>query len=495
MSDLRWLDDAEDPARIALRQGLDESERFTHSELRQRRVWARVSEPGRTVRATRNAFVRGALVASALTASAVVVVQRFEVPAGTGSGVASVAASRDAAAAPEATASPTLAVVAPAGSVVETGVGERLVRILPRGARAELAPRTSVAVDEQGRPELRRGEVRFPSRQPNAAARASAEVLRARRLLSRRRRGRALRRQGRGAVDQHRRRGRRGRDLERLARRAHRLGRDVVERRAAPRARTGAPRAARDKTPALAPAATASTAQASPSRTARISRRPAPRARPPIRAAPSRSTSTSPRAAARRPRTPSTRSAASTTTSSSSPRKAVAAWDRYRTRYPNGLLRAEADLSVIDTLATLGTLGRRHAHAQRGARLPQALPAQRAARRGLARRGRPLPRARQLPRGPRLLPRRADRESGHGRRRRRRRGLRTGRVPLRACATTAPTRRSAPTSRSARTDATRATPASWRRHRRQGSAVKVKWLARARRDMLGGWRAGCEGLF
>ena len=35
------------------------------------------------------------------------------------------------------------------------------------------------------------------------------------------------------------------------------------------------------------------------------------------------------------------------------PAKAVAAWDRYRTRYPNGLLRAEADLSVIDTLATL----------------------------------------------------------------------------------------------------------------------------------------------
>src|SRR5450755_2832633 len=134
MSDLRWLDDVEDPARIALRQGLDESERFTHSELRQRRVWARVSEPGRTVRATRNAFVRGALVASALTAGAVVAVQRLEVraPVGVGPGVASVAASRDAAAAPEATASPTLAVVAPAGSVVETGAGERLVRILPR---------------------------------------------------------------------------------------------------------------------------------------------------------------------------------------------------------------------------------------------------------------------------------------------------------------------------------------------------------------------------
>ena len=53
MSDLRWLDDAEDPAQQALRQALDESERFAHSELMQRRVWARVSDPARTRRARR----------------------------------------------------------------------------------------------------------------------------------------------------------------------------------------------------------------------------------------------------------------------------------------------------------------------------------------------------------------------------------------------------------------------------------------------------------
>ena len=57
------------------------------------------------------------------------------------------------------------------------------------------------------------------------------------------------------------------------------------------------------------------------------------------------------------------------------PAKAVAAWDRYRTRYPNGLLRAEADLSVIDTLVSLGeqkrTLGeslaflKRYPHSER----------------------------------------------------------------------------------------------------------------------------------
>ena len=36
------------------------------------------------------------------------------------------------------------------------------------------------------------------------------------------------------------------------------------------------------------------------------------------------------------------------------PRAAVAAWGAYRTRFPNGLLRAEADLSILETLAKLG---------------------------------------------------------------------------------------------------------------------------------------------
>jgi hypothetical protein len=148
------LDDAEDPARIALRQGLDEAERFTHSELMQRRVWARVSDPARTRRVTRNAFFRGALVASALTAVTVFAIERVQLPTSAGqisqnvarSGAATTA-SDTAAALPQAQ----LAVVAPAGAVVETGAGERLVRVLPRGARAEIAPRTAVAVDEQGR--------------------------------------------------------------------------------------------------------------------------------------------------------------------------------------------------------------------------------------------------------------------------------------------------------------------------------------------------------
>jgi hypothetical protein len=36
------------------------------------------------------------------------------------------------------------------------------------------------------------------------------------------------------------------------------------------------------------------------------------------------------------------------------PRQALAAWDRYRTRFPRGLLRAETDLSVLETMLMLG---------------------------------------------------------------------------------------------------------------------------------------------
>jgi hypothetical protein len=36
------------------------------------------------------------------------------------------------------------------------------------------------------------------------------------------------------------------------------------------------------------------------------------------------------------------------------PRAAVAAWVSYRTRFPKGLLRAEADLSILETLARVG---------------------------------------------------------------------------------------------------------------------------------------------
>jgi hypothetical protein len=36
------------------------------------------------------------------------------------------------------------------------------------------------------------------------------------------------------------------------------------------------------------------------------------------------------------------------------PRQAVVLWDKYRTRFPSGLLRTETDLSIVDTLSQLG---------------------------------------------------------------------------------------------------------------------------------------------
>jgi outer membrane protein assembly factor BamD (BamD/ComL family) len=46
------------------------------------------------------------------------------------------------------------------------------------------------------------------------------------------------------------------------------------------------------------------------------------------------------------------------------PRQAVATWDRYRARYPGGLLRTEADLSVIEALSRVGEQGRALAEAR-----------------------------------------------------------------------------------------------------------------------------------
>jgi hypothetical protein len=338
------LDDAEDPARIALRQALDESERFAHSELMQRRVWARVSDPARTRRVTRNAFVRGALVASALTALTVVALERVQIsaPAGGRPEVANAKVEGAAMAAPQA-----LAVVAPAGSVVETGAGERLVRILPRGARAELAPRTAVAVDEQGRPELRHGEVHFQVAAGSAEAQrfsvrvASYKVVVAGARFVVKAEAQSIS----VAVEDGEAEIWNGSRVVRIG-----SGETWSSDSAAPRARSGAPRATREKAPALAPAE-------ADSQIAEQDREDLAAARA-ARAAsdPRRALALYEHLAAR------TGPAAENALYEiggiyhdqlKQPAKAVAAWDRYRTRYPNGLLRAEADLSVIDTLATL----------------------------------------------------------------------------------------------------------------------------------------------
>lgn len=359
MSDLRWLDDAEDPARQALRRGLDESERFAHSELRQRRVWARVSDPARTFRDTRRAFIRGALVASALTAGAVVIVQRVQQDGPTTTQVAHVESKTSG---PEVVP---LDVAAAAGTVVETQPGERLVRLLPRGARAELSPRTAMAVDGEGRPELRRGEIRFSvaKNEIKTNDRFSVRVASYRVVVAGARF--VVKAQAQAitvAVED---------GVAEIWNGSHvvRIGsgetwsseadQDIVgaETRGAAKAgaRTGAPRASRDHAPALAPTAAGSSEEDL-------------RDREDLAAARAARAASDPRRALALYEQLATHSGPTAENAMyeiggiyhdqlKQPAKAIAAWDRYRARFPRGLLRAEADLSVIDTLASLDAPG------------------------------------------------------------------------------------------------------------------------------------------
>jgi hypothetical protein len=352
------LDDAEDPARQALRRGLDESERFAHSELRQRRVWARVSDPARTFRDTRRAFIRGALVASALTAGAVVIVQRVQQD---GPSAATQIAHVEARG-PEVVP---LDVAAAAGTVVETQPGERLVRLLPRGARAELSPRTAMAVDGEGRPEIRRGEIRFSVAKNDSKNdskndnRFSVRVASYRVVVAGARF--VVKAQAQAitvAVED---------GVAEIWNGSHvvRIGSgetwsseaEAEDTRGAarPSARTGAPRASRDHTPALAPVAAASSEEDL-------------RDREDLAAARAARAASDPRRALALYEQLATHSGPTAENAMyeiggiyhdqlKQPAKAIAAWDRYRARFPRGLLRAEADLSVIDTLASLDAPG------------------------------------------------------------------------------------------------------------------------------------------
>jgi TolA-binding protein len=388
MSDERWLEGSPDgsaahgnvEARLALRQALDESERFTHSELRQRRVWARVSEPRRTTRATRHAFLRGALVASAVTAALIVGVARFHVLAPLG-GRANVVAT--------ATRTPTPGVSdvrAAAGSIVETRSGERLVRLLPRGARAELSPLTTVALDGDGRPELRRGEVRFSVVAPATADRtpgaqkfvvsiASYHVVVASSRFVVKSQAQTITVTVEDGVAEIEDGGR----VVRIG--SGETWSSVAGGRSQSRKSDG------DSARAHAAVARPSHEHASPAPSEAPSL-PGEREadRQDLAAARAARAAADPRVALALYEKLASRGGAVAENALyemggiyhdqlKQPAKAVAAWDRSRTRYPNGLLRAEADLSVIDTLVSLGdekrTLGeslaflKRYPHSER----------------------------------------------------------------------------------------------------------------------------------
>ena len=229
------------------------------------------------------------------------------------------------------------------------------MRILARGARAELSPRTSVAVDEQGRPELRQGEVRF---QVAAGALSGGDSQRffvrvasyrvvvagARFVVKAEAQSISV------AVEDGEAEIWNGSHVVRIG-----SGETWSSDAAAPHARAGVPRAAREKAPSLAPVAQAEGPAADQDREDLAAARAARAASDPRRALAlyehlaSRSG-------------PAAENALYEIggiyhDQLKQPTKAIAAWDRYRARYPNGLLRAEADLSVIDTLATLETPG------------------------------------------------------------------------------------------------------------------------------------------
>jgi TolA-binding protein len=375
MSDERWLEGSDDPARLAVRQALDESERFTHSELMQRRVWARVSDPGRTTRATRHAFLRGALAATALAAVLLAGGARFHVFPPIGS-----TPSEDQATVVASATRPVELSNASgaAGSILETRAGERLVRLLPRGARAELAPRTTVVVDGEGRPELRRGEVRFSVAAPAATTAttpkflvsvASYHVVVASSRFVVKSRGQTVTVTVEDGVAEIE-------DGGRVVRIGSGETWSSVEGTAgrkteSARAHAALARPSREHAPP-APAEAPSPA--------------AEQDRQDLAAARAARAAADPRVALGLYEKLASHGGAVAENAMyemggiyhdqlKQPGKAVAAWDRYRTRFPNGLLRAEADLSVIDTLVSLGdekrTLGeslaflKRYPHSER----------------------------------------------------------------------------------------------------------------------------------
>jgi TolA-binding protein len=341
MSDRRWLDEARDPGRRALREALDEAERFKHAEMLQRRVWSRVSDPARAgagARAGRRLLMAGALVASAAGAAALVATLRMPRPT-----------------APEraalARAVPARPVTPRPPVVIATRAGERKVRLLAHGARAELAPQTVMAFDEQERPALERGEVRvevpaLPHAEPFVMRVASYRVvLAAARFTARAQPGgvSVTVEEGAAEVWDGARRvpvgpGQTWTDAPRPA--------AAPARPAASRPSAARPASGRDRAPGLAPAGTdEGPADLAAARAARAA------------SDPRRALALYQRLAERGG--PSAENALYEIggiyhDQLASPREALAAWERYRARYPRGLLRAEADLSIVDTLAGLG---------------------------------------------------------------------------------------------------------------------------------------------
>ena len=351
---IEWLETPQDESERLLREGLDQATQRLGDEITHRRVWAKVVEgieqpPPRLW--GRYAFASAALVL--LVGVGVVGLPkllRSHAARGTSAAVATKSAAtptvaRAAAGANVASATPVdqtalLESERVPGHVVRTRAGEHARVALGGGAEAEMAENSAITWDNQHRPSIEQGSAQLSVSPP--APRLA--FLGHGRPLCRDRGRHALRGAHRGQHGRRRGQRRRGRGLARLALDAT-GGRRLLE------------------WPALSGRSAASRRKATVHRP------------PPIKAAGSTNRGLQNAEAALQAGDTSkaieilTHTAAGTGPAAENaayelgritrynlnrPRQAVALWDKYRTRFPSGLLRTEADLSIVDTLSTLG---------------------------------------------------------------------------------------------------------------------------------------------
>jgi len=156
VSDPRWLDGEADPSALELRHALDEAQAREPDDVTLRRMWARVSQPELQAppRASRRPrwfwFAGGVASTAALAvASALWVLPRLE------KARAPLAARAPAVPAVETRLGPA------AEGTVRTGAGERLQLNLAGGTEARLEASTVMRIDRGGRPSVDGGEVAF----------------------------------------------------------------------------------------------------------------------------------------------------------------------------------------------------------------------------------------------------------------------------------------------------------------------------------------------
>jgi hypothetical protein len=164
----RWLEQAKEPAKQALRQAMDEGAAPADSEVAKQRVWQRVQAPWAGGQGARGRGWLAPMLFGAGAAAALGVAVLYGTGALRPEGRATVAQ-----APPPARHEPPRPEVIPlpprSPAALTTGPGERARHRLARGVDVDLAPQTALlAGDVEGPPEVRVGRVRFtvPKQEP-----------------------------------------------------------------------------------------------------------------------------------------------------------------------------------------------------------------------------------------------------------------------------------------------------------------------------------------